>query len=185
MKKRTKILFSVLFFLTLSACICITTFAEDGQLTEDAGFFEEIFTVIRIHSSEILSALAFAGSMILSFAYKRGMMPTLKKGISSIGTTVSDIKDVSKEVEKIQNELAEEVRTRLEQAESALTEIEKALKDLSTDKAEHEKTNAVIGEQVSLLYDVFMFSSIPEYQKDAVGHRVEKMRSIIAGAQKE
>ncbi len=187
MKKKTKILTVLISACALFVCGgCITVFAAGDVGAADANVFEEIFEALKAYSSEILSALAFIGSLILSIAYKSGMMPTLKRGISSIGTAVSDIRDVSDSSKRAQDAFTEKISERLEKTESALSKIEEMLENakvdlenLCTEAAEHEKINAVIGEQVSLLYDVFMFSSMPEYQKDAVGRRVEKMRRLI------
>ncbi len=176
----------------LSACLlfslgALTVSAEEETAAEDTTVFGAAFEEIKAHSAEILSALAFAGSAILTFTYKRAMMPTLKHGIGAIGGSVSEIKGTQEKLGEGQKKLREELEDRLGAIEALSVNAERALEKsvvmlekFNTGAAEREKLQALISEQVSLLYDVFMFSSIPEYQKDAVGRRVETMRKLIS-----
>ncbi len=187
MKTITKKLMFVLVISAVLLCAaCITVSADNGE-SREVNIFQECFGAVKSHSTELLSALAFAGSLIIAFTYKKGLLPTIKKSIGAIGAAVCEIK----ESDSASNLLQEKISKELEDGLKALSEYiksvdeklviyEQILKNLNTGATQAEKTEAVISEQVSLLYDVFMFSSIPEYQKDAIGHRVEKMRKLIA-----
>ena len=37
----------------------------------------------------------------------------------------------------------------------------------------------VVDTQIDMLYDIFMSSALPQYQKDAVGERIAKMKGAI------
>lgn len=181
----------VLFTLLISALLCAAAITAGAEGAEPAhareSFFGELFDAVRSHSSELMSALAFFGSAVIAISYKNGFAPTLKSGIGSIGTAISDVKSKSDAIKEAQDAIADGICRRIEQIENSFSSItallEKSLSELEkfdTGAAEQEKMKAIMGEQISLLYDVFMFSSIPEYQKDAVGHRVEKMRRLIS-----
>ncbi len=180
----------MLLLCVLLCGICIPVFAEDNAAKEDTNIFASAFEEVTEHSAEILSALAFAGSTLLTFSYKRAMLPTLKHGIATIGNVVNDIKSSQEDMSDRQTKLKVDVTQRLKELEDFIKKLESTigkteitLENLNTGTLEREKLAAVIGEQVSLLYDVFMFSSIPEYQKDAVGRRVEMMRKILDGGE--
>ena len=44
-----------------------------------------------------------------------------------------------------------------------------------------EELSVIVGTQIDMLYDIFMTSALPQYQKDAVGERVAKMKEALAG----
>ncbi len=188
MKKTAKKIIITLALACILICgMSFAASAESGSSSENTNVFSAAFEEIKSHSAEILSALAFAGSAVLTFTYKRGIMPTLKHGIGTVGNVVSDIKGTQDKLRDTQEKLRTEFEERLKaiesfikNAEQAFKKSEQEFKNLNTGALEREKLTALVSEQVSLLYDVFMFSSIPEYQKDAVGHRVEAMRKLLA-----
>ncbi len=189
MKTRSRLLLLALMICTLLCAAAMTVGAESTSTPEAReSFFGELFTAVRSHSSELMSALAFFGSLVIALSYRNGFVPTLKNGMGSIGSAISEVKSTSASLKEAQSALGDRIQQRIEKIENSFSSItallEKSLSELEkldTGAAEQEKFKAIIGEQVSLLYDVFMFSSIPEYQKDAVGHRVEKMRRLISG----
>ena len=60
---------------------------EDKENAElgATNIFEDAFTALEGFSSEILCALSFIGSLLIAFAYRRGLLPTVKNGIGAIG----------------------------------------------------------------------------------------------------
>ena len=42
-----------------------------------------------------------------------------------------------------------------------------------------EDTRVILSAQVDMLYDIFMTSALPQYQKDAVGERIAAMRGAL------
>ena len=47
-------------------------------------------------------------------------------------------------------------------------------------RGEYEKLRFIIEGQIDMLYDIFMSSALPQYQKDAVGERIGKMKGMVA-----
>ncbi len=188
MKKTVKKIFVTLALTVLMLTVtCIYASAEDTEELAEKSVFGQIFEAAKAHTAEIFSALTLVGSCALAFSYKNGLLPTLKKGVGGIGGAVSEIKNSSLKTAEAAEALGQAAKDGLEGLERAvngidnrMSEIRERLEALEKDDAAREIIDATISEQVSLLYDIFMFSSMPEYQKEAVGRRMEKMRALIA-----
>ena len=160
--------------------------ASDGEAAE-GNIFEEAFTALEGFSSEILCALSFIGSLIIAFAYRKGLLPAVKNGIGTIGTAIGSIKESSEAYAKQGEELLSLMSERLDRAEKTLAEFEKAVAEIaekSEDGTHAQKDRAdmkaLMKAQIDMLYDIFMTSSLPQYQKDAVSERVREMKEVTA-----
>ena len=170
---------------------------SDGAATDEAtgdsapiedtesNIFEELYAAVGEFSGEIASALAFIGSLIVAFAYKRGLMPTVKSGIGAIGGAVSQLKDSTESYSKHQDELLAEFTDRLSRAEDVLERFGDAIEEIAekTEDSKHaaeDRANmkALMSAQIDMLYDIFMTSSLPQYQKDAVNQRIKEMKEV-------
>ena len=156
--------------------------------TEDVeiNIFEELYAAVGEFSGEIASALAFLGSLIVAVAYRRGLMPAVKSGIGAIGGAVSQLKDSTESYSRHQDELLAEFTDRLCRAEDVLERFGKAIDEIAekTEDGKHaaedrENVRALMSAQIDMLYDIFMTSSLPQYQKDAVNERIRKMKEVI------
>ena len=153
--------------------------------TENTNVFEELYAAASEFSGEIASALAFLGSLIVALAYKRGLMPAVKSGIGAIGGAVSQLKDSTESYSKHQDELLTEFSERLCRAEEVLERFGQAIDEIA-DKTEDGKSaaedrasmKALMSAQIDMLYDIFMTSSLPQYQKDAVNKRIGEMKEV-------
>jgi len=147
--------------------------------------FEDIFEAASEFSAEIASALAFIGSVLVAFAYKRGLLPSVKSGIVAIGGAVGQLKDSTESTSRHQEQMLEEFTERLSRAEDVLERFGKAIDEIA-EKTEDGKSaaadradmKALMSAQIDMLYDIFMTSSLPQYQKDAVNQRVREMREV-------
>ena len=151
----------------------------------ESNVFEELYAAASEFSGEIASALAFLGSLIVAVAYKRGLMPTVKSGIGAIGGAVSQLKDSTESYSKHQDELLAEFTDRLSRAEEILEKFGDAIEEIAekTEDGKHaaeDRANmkALMSAQIDMLYDIFMTSSLPQYQKDAVNQRVKEMKEV-------
>ena len=153
--------------------------------TENSNVFEELYAAVSEFSGEIASALAFLGSLIVALAYKRGLMPAVKSGIGAIGGAVSQLKDSTESYSKHQDELLTEFGERLCRAEEVLERFGQAIDEIA-EKTEDGKSaaedrasmKALMSAQIDMLYDIFMTSSLPQYQKDAVNKRIGEMKEV-------
>jgi hypothetical protein len=74
-----------------------------------------------------------------------------------------------------------------EQANELREKISDILVRLGTveeQKALAERVERTVAQQIDMLYELFMSSGIPQYEKDAMGERVAKMKKEI-GAYEE
>lgn len=161
--------------------------AEDGvKKSDDDSFFTEMFAEVKEHSAEIFSLLTLVGSCVLAFSYKNGLMPTLKKGVGGIGGAVNDIKDYTVRTEKSVEELGRFTKEELDGlarllggAESTVSEIKERLSSLEDGAKRSKRLECVIEAELELLYNIFMFSSMPEYQKAAVSKKMEELKVAL------
>lgn len=185
-----KILFVIITILMLTSLLSVLAFAEAPEavpsVREGQNLFEEIYSEVMKHSDKILSALSFVASLVIVFAYKKGLLPILKGALSKLSDTVSGLRESCKEAN-------EGARTALSSAEEKLALAEKAVceltEKLTSIEAELEaskgigksisKVEAVISSQVDMLYEIFMTSSLPLYQKEAVGEKISEMKKSL------
>lgn len=149
--------------------------------------FQSLYNLCISHLSEILSLLAFAGSLICAFLYKSGLIPMLQKGLSALGHTAEKIKESTTVAEDGRRADYDALKTRLTTLDDSLTALGERLADY-TDRLEEKakcearekRLTALISEEIELLYDIFMASALPEYEKARVGERVAKMKEVIS-----
>ena len=158
--------------------------------TED-NFFTVAYEEISSYASEILCALTLAASLILAFAYKKGLLPLVQGALVSIGNAVTKIKDSTEISEQKASRLEENLENGIQGAKAALDKVIERIASFEQTisaklineeqiKEEYKKLGFVVGAQIDMLYDIFMTSALPQYQKDAVGERIAKMREAMA-----
>ena len=149
--------------------------------------FAAFFGVVSEYATEILSALTLIGSLILAYAYKKGLIPLISGGIKALGGAVTKIKDSAERAEGAGKELGESLCQGLSAAEACLYKISEALESTAAsldkfklDEGERLKTTLVLTAQIDMLYELFMSSALPQYKKDEVGERIAEMRRAVA-----
>lgn len=185
------ILFTLILTVLLSAfTVCVFASEEVGEGIAEAqksqNFFELIFEKAKAHSEKILSAVAAIGSLFLAFTYKKGLLPALKTGIDNLRDSVVKLKKESEAQSESSSSLLITASEQLKNAEDMLTslssrlsELEVALRENAESKDEREKFKLILLSQTDMLYDIFMTSSLPQYQKDAVGEKIADMKEKI------
>lgn len=164
---------------------------EDGAAAEEvteveANPFAELWELVSENADKILGALTLAGSMLVALAYKRGLLPLLRSALSAITEAVGRIKDGTERCGDGYEELTARVTEGLSSASAGLEALEGRLTELTDEVRtaegriyDEEKMKLIITEQIELLYDIFMSSSLPHYQKEAVGERIAKMKEEL------
>ena len=165
-----------------------------GALAEsnEVNFFEKLYDAVTDYISEILCVLAFGGSFLIAVLYKKGLLPLLKGALGAINSAVGKIKDATENSAIADTEKTAKITEALDRAQSlieaqtrSLEDVEKRLDALSQDKSEREKMKLILECEVELLYDIFMSSALPEYQKDAVAKRLKAISSIVKEEKEE
>ena len=161
--------------------------SEDVPENSTGNVFEEIYEAASGFSSEILSVFAFVGSLIVAFAYRRGLLPTVKSGISAIGNAIGQIKDATDGYGRHQDEILSAFNERLTESErilerfgAAIDEIAAKTESATDAKADRENVKTLMSAQIDMLYEIFMTSQLPQYQKDSVSRRINEMREANA-----
>ena len=186
-----RIVYIFLAVAVLLSILSISCFAADAGAdvtteAEGANFFATLYKEISRYSGEIFCALTFIGSIILAFAYKKGLLPLVTKALGSAGSTLSKIKDTTDSLDQSNHEFSEKISTALGSAVDTVNKmseklgtLELELSKMSETKEERKTLNTVLRSQVELLYDIFISSSMPQYQKDAISQKVSAMLELL------
>lgn len=143
--------------------------------------FNEIYLSISENSDKIFSLFSFLGTIIIAIIYKKGLMPGLKKAVSSVSDALSAIKKESEKTSAESSEYRGQINSLSEKTEEAITELECLREELSVEKSSRERgvLMRLLYGQIELLSDIFMSSSLPEYKKEEVGTRINKMKEAM------
>ena len=168
--------------------------AINGKETSqaDTDITAAILEAIDEHSGEILSLLAFVGSIILALVYKLGLTPLVRGALSSMLNSLGVLKasveasdsKCSGAVSVLEERIAatEGIVNRLDEAIAATTE---AIKAEEANSGERADMRLIMQMQINMLYDIFMTSALPQYQKDAVGERISAMNKLLTARSNE
>lgn len=192
MKNKLKYLITVILVVVLSSALVVSASAEgeaDIQTEEavEENFFTAAYEEISSYASEILCGLTLAASLILAFAYKKGLIPLIRGALVSISNAVTTIGESAKASEEQTARLGENLDGDIESIKSVLDSVGERVASLgdavnervrTDEKAqkEYERLSLIVEAQIDMLYDIFMSSALPQYQKDAVGERIAKMK---------
>ena len=167
-----------------------TSLHSDEHTNEDAPISEMMLDYVRGYTSEIFCSLTFLGSLITAFLYKKGLLPTLSEGINKIYSIAVKSGENATELQKRSEERIESfLNTSLPLIERAgeLTEYAEELRqntlamkdELQREKAERAALSQVLSGQTELLYGVFMSANIPEFQKEQLAERYNRIQAVI------
>ena len=194
MNKKLKYLITSILVIVLALGLSVTASAEtltEAEEITEATVFDKLYTEVSEYAGEILCALAFIGSVVLAFAYKKGLMPIVKSSLVTIGNAMSKMKDsVNKNAERGE-EMNREIASGLDGAVKVIQTLgeridalEKSLTERIADKdetaREREALSMIMTSQIDMLYEIFMSASLPQYQKDAIGEKIAKMKGALA-----
>ena len=165
--------------------------SAESEYTGAKNVFTSVFNQIKSYATEIFCAMTFIGSLILAYAYKKGLIPLVEKTLISIGGAVSKIREKTESGALATEKLGEDLLTRLEGSEALIKTLVDRIGTMNDDLASvksselerNEKSNelsVIVMTQIDMLHDIFMTSALPQYQKDAVGERVAKMKEALA-----
>ena len=159
---------------------------SDSSIEEEKTFFEGLFKAFESSASEILSALAFVGSLIIMLSYKRGLLPIVNDGVKTLRSGMKAIGEKAESFNEHAIGICDSIDERLERAEklaeAVLRSAESTEEQLCEFKAkigENEKLEAVLNAQIDMLYEIFMSAALPQYLKDGVGEKIAKMRAEL------
>ena len=195
MTRKNKFFIIASLILAFSCLFAITSFASEAVSAEEIAAEENVFTTVFLgvkeYATEIFCALTFTGSLLLAYAYKKGLLPLVESTLVSIGNAVSKIKERTEAGEESSLAIASSISNELNKAQDLIKNLTKRVDVMSEaitevkdgellKNRENQSLCIIIGAQIDMLYDIFMSSALPQYQKDAVGERVAKMKEALA-----
>ncbi len=148
--------------------------------------FAMIYEALFSHASELLSALSLLATLVIGYFYKRGLIPSVKGVLGGISGTVGRMKEsADKEIEarRIDSEKLGERLTELslaiESQGKTVESLEGRLISAEEYQKQKERLNLLLNSQVDMLYNIFISSSLPQYQKDAMSSKINEMRKEL------
>lgn len=159
---------------------------DDNPGEEDAVWAEEAYGIALKNADKIFALLACISSLIVGFAYKKGLLPLVRNAISTLGSGVASLREHSERAEEVAKGALTEAAERLGRAEECfgmigerLTALEKELESARESSVKDNELRLILNSQIDMLYEIFMSSALPTYQKDAVGERIAEMKHAI------
>lgn len=159
---------------------------HDAAIPDTSSVFDEIYRRLAENADKIFAALAFIGTMIVSLAYKKGLLPLLGGAVSYLKGSVESIKEsgtaLSENTDRRFGVLCENMNEVLRENENTLKAIEsinERLLEVDSMAKRYESTNLILSSQVDMLYTIFMSSALPQYQKEEVGERISRMKEEL------
>lgn len=148
--------------------------------------FGEIYDLAMSYMAEILSLCAFIGSLICAIIYKSGLVPLMENGLRGIKNAAVKIKEATDRAEIDNKESMGSISSQLTKLDQTLAELNKTVTRLSEaqagleeQRAHRDKTDKILGGELDMLYDIFMCSALPEYEKTRVGERMAKLKEVL------
>jgi hypothetical protein len=181
------------FLIILSLCAALlaalpfaAAAAEIGGEAAESGFFSAVYEAAGAHLAEILSALSAVCALAIAVCYKKGLLPILKNGIGAIGSATKkwgeNAESYGEEAKKIcenANSYIQETANKIDGIKDTLSFIEQKLSFIEAKAKENEQTKAVLEGQMDMLCEVFLSSSLPQFEKDRVSQRLERMKRAL------
>ena len=164
--------------------------ADEVEDTAEVSGEESLFTVmyqtVMKYTPEIFCALACGCYLILAFAYKKGLLPLIRNALSGIGSAVGHLKEQTETVISSSDGALAKVKESLDKAGETvrlLSErmmlIDSKLRALEKSGESVRVTEYLMNTQIDMLYELFMASGIPQFQKEAVAEKVKAMKEAI------
>ena len=163
----------------------------EAESTESASNpFDEMYQTISQHSGELLSLCSFVGTLIIALLYKKGLAPLLSGSADKLSSAIEGLRrDADTEILErgkmiaSRDEHAALLESRLECLTNKLDEMQRRISSEAELVSCTEKVRIVMQSQIDILYDVFMSSSLPQYQKELIGERMLRMKKELTGCE--
>jgi hypothetical protein len=164
----------------------ITEVTEAESEGED-NIFLTIYDEVTSHLPELFSALSLLGAAIIAFCYKRGLLPLLKNGIGAIGSAAMDCGKKAESYAEESRNLCEKandsihfITTYMKKIEEDLYSLDEKISAVCMQKKEKEVMRELMHGQIDMLLEIFLASSLPQFEKDRVCKKVEEMKRSLS-----
>ena len=157
-----------------------------AESTKNQNLFEEIYNLGVENADKIFSVLAFIGTLIVGVGYKSGLLPLLRDALSKLKGAIDQTKEENDKNSLTAKEKMEEISSSIEKIEEnirkngeELSRIEWQFESYEALLKERAALRTILARQIDMLYAIFMTSSLPQYQKEEIGEKIQKMREEL------
>lgn len=196
------LLFLLLFAVPLTAfCAPEETASETAEtLSEvassdagaDANFSEIISDFFDQHAGEIFSALSLAGTVLLAWLARRGLLPAVRGGLDGLAAGVDRLSECTRDAGERQSRLLSEFVSDAEPILSDLSAVRDLFASLAKRTAELEKKTAEAATErekllalnrasVEMLKEVFTAARLPVTSKEELAAIYRRALDAVAG----
>ena len=160
--------------------------STEKEAEEKKNDFDVIYNAAMSHISEILSLAAFIGSLVCAIIYKSGLMPLMENGLKSLKNAALKIKEATDKAECDNKESIVNISRKIDDIENTLGDmcdaflaVTDALEGYENHREHQKRLDTVLEGELDMLYDIFMTSALPEYEKARVGERMTKLKEAL------
>ena len=160
--------------------------STEKEAEEKKNDFDVIYNAAMSHISEILSLAAFIGSLVCAIIYKSGLMPLMENGLKSLKNAALKIKEATDKAECDNKESIVNISRKIDDIENTLGDmcdaflaVIDALEGYENHREHQKRLDTVLEGELDMLYDIFMTSALPEYEKARVGERMTKLKEAL------
>ena len=210
------------FLITLSICLCFfsvlslaaqpddpsdATSTEANTVNEGQGeddeskiddartssvLIDSLYAAYKENKSDLFSLASAVVSIVLVLVYQRGLLPTVKGGLTLIEAQVKALREVSSEQKEQTAKATENTQALALDIVQGAQEMQKALEEMKARSASEEAREAMLARlqaallwQAELLGEVFLHSSLPEYEKERVSNVIERVKATLTPKESE
>lgn len=161
---------------------------EDPSDEGSSAWADEAYSLAVKNADKIFALLACISSLLVGFAYKKGLIPLVKNALSALAGGVSSLKEQTEKAEEITNGALTEAKDKLDRAEECFKTISERLASLESEldlaregSMKDNELRLILNAQIDMMYELFMSSALPSYQKDSIGVKVAEMKRALNG----
>ena len=197
----------IFFLLALAVCLSLFTLAAsategeaEGEATvhqesetenpleaaQENTFLDSLYKAYEDNKSELFSIASTVVSLVLVFVYQKGLLPTVKGGLTLIEGQVKALREVSHDTKVENQKTSDETRALALQMAQSSEKMQQILSQIASRAELEQSKEEQLGQlrecmlwQSELLGEVFLHSSLPEYEKERVAKLVERVKGTL------
>ncbi len=154
---------------------------ETGKESTTLG--ESVAAFIEENADTLLGALTLVSSLLVAFLYKSGLLPLLRRALSTLSETSGRTEELTERfTERAEKELAllresaTPVAELLKTTEKTVAKIEEALR--ASEEANRE-TRDILETETTLFYELLVSANLPEAQKTSMAESYYRLRERL------
>lgn len=185
---------ALLLVLLTALPVCAESGAEQATVTESTVTVanvplrvEDVFAFFEQYANELLSGLCLVGSLFVAFIYKKGILPLLRSGLSSLTHAAEQTEQITEsftaraeeEITAIKEQTIPFAET-LAKTEECMANVEKALEE---SKKAQQETRRILAAETELFYELLSAANLPQVQKESMANTYYALRNDLNDAE--